>query len=42
MMATIKIDSQTKRALDSLKVHPRQPYYEVIQGLIRSHEEAVE
>ena len=32
---TIKIGDNTKKDLDSLKVHPRQPYDEVILMLIK-------
>jgi len=30
----IKVTPSVKKALDSLKVHPKQPYWEVIKKLI--------
>ena len=30
----IKITPSIKKALDQLKIHPREPYYEVIQRLL--------
>lgn len=37
----IRIDNETAKALDLLKVHPRQSYDEVIQGLIKGMEKAI-
>jgi len=33
-MANIRITERVKEKLDALKVHPREPYYEVIERLI--------
>ena len=30
----IKITTEQKRLLDKLKVHPRQPYHEVLQAIL--------
>ena len=37
--STIRITEDLKKKLDKLKVHPRQPYEEVILKLINSKEE---
>ena len=34
MGVTIKITREQKRMLDSMKVHPKQPYREIIQTLL--------
>lgn len=31
---TIKVNEDIKKRLDTLKVHPREPYWEVIKRLI--------
>ena len=31
---TIKVNADIKKKLDALKVHPREPYWEVIKRLI--------
>jgi len=31
---TIKVNLEIKEALDKIKIHPREPYYEVIKRLI--------
>ena len=38
MSPTIKITEKQKRLLDSLKVHPRQPYYQLIEELLKPFE----
>jgi len=35
---TIKVSAEVKRKLDSLKVHPRETYEDVIRRLIDSYE----
>ena len=32
---TIGLPKKTKKKLDKLKIHPREPYYEVIERLLR-------
>jgi len=36
---SIKISNKTKEVLKKLKIHPRQPYEEVISMLIKSYKE---
>ncbi len=38
VITTIKISTETKIALDSFKIHPRQSYDEVLQELIKSYD----
>jgi len=37
---TIAVSRETKEKLDELKVHPRQPYDEVIRKLIKKCEKS--
>ena len=37
MKKTIKLSDKVKKKLDKLKVHPRQPYDEVIEMLINRY-----
>jgi predicted CopG family antitoxin len=37
--ATIRVSRETKKKLDSIKVHPRQSYDEVIRKLIELYEQ---
>ena len=37
---TVKISKKTLELLSKLKIHPRQPYEEVVLKLILEHEEA--
>jgi predicted DNA-binding protein len=34
---TIHLSSETKQELDKLKVHPRQPYEEIIKKLLEEY-----
>ena len=40
-MANIGISDATKKNLDDLKIHDREPYTEVIDRLIAKHNEKV-
>lgn len=35
---TIKVNIDIKRALESLKIHPREPFWEVIKRLLDEHQ----
>jgi len=35
MTPTIKITEEQKRLLDSLKIHPKQPYHEILDELLK-------
>lgn len=37
-MTTIKIPSEILKKLADLKIHPRQPYHEVIAALLKEHD----
>ncbi|MEM4004669.1 MAG: BfmA/BtgA family mobilization protein [Desulfurococcaceae archaeon] len=37
-MTTIKVSVETKKRLDKLKVHPREPYEDVIKRLLEFYE----
>jgi len=39
MDTTIRVPEDIKKKLDELKIHPRQPYHEVIQKLLEVYEE---
>ena len=34
MKTTVRLDESVKKELDKLKIHPREPYEEVIKKLI--------
>jgi len=38
-VTTIKINHKLKKELDELKIHPRQPYEEVINMLVKYYKE---
>jgi len=38
MKSTIAVSNETKQKLDKLKVHPREPYEDVIKRLIEKCE----
>jgi len=38
-LTSIQVDKKLKADLNSLKVHPRQPYHEVIRELIKEKKE---
>ena len=40
-MSTIKISEETKKKLDSLKIHFRETYEDVIKRLIQFYEKSV-
>ena len=35
MRTTIQINSETKKLLEEFKIHPREPYYSVIERIIK-------
>jgi predicted DNA-binding protein len=37
MNTTVKMSIETKKRLDSLKIHPRETYDDVIKRLIEEH-----
>ena len=39
MNTTIQISKETKEELDGLKIHPREPYNDVLKRLLVSYEE---
>ena len=40
MRTTIAVSKETKKILDRLKIHPREPYEDVIRRLIEQKKEA--
>jgi len=40
-MTTIKIDPKVKKKLEDLKVHPREPYNDVIRRLLEHYEKSL-
>jgi len=38
---TIQISEETKQSLDSLKVHPREPYEDVIKRLLIQYQKVM-
>jgi len=38
MWLNVKVSESVKKKLDSIKIHPRQSYNEVIENLIEEHD----